>query len=152
MRRVGPKNARNRFLYHIPWLVLRASMNWERWGRLHENVVKCDKWFAEDPCWFRAYQVWRLIHQMAGFTDHPGLRMLEKVWAQRMGKLDEGDKSEREAATKLITHLHAGLTAAELKRIRKLIKYKAGWRYNPAALQVVKQADGRLGKKTHCAA
>jgi hypothetical protein len=127
-------------------------MNWERWGRLHENVSKCDKWFEEDPGWFRAYQVWMLIHQMAGFTDHPELKKLSVVWLERMKELDEGEKSEREAAVKLISHVHAGLTAAELKRIKKLIKWKGNWRYNPAALQVIKQVDGRLGKTTHRAA
>ena len=123
-------------------------MNWERWGRLHENVSKCGKWFDEDPCWFRAYQVWSLIHQMAGLTGHPGLVKLRDVWLKRMKDLDEGEKSEREAVGKLVSHVHAGLTAMELKRIKQLIKYKGNWKYNPSALQVIKQVEGRLGRKT----
>ena len=152
MRKVSGRNARNRFLYHVPWLVVRAGMNWERWGGLYKNIDTCDKWFSADPCWFRAFQVWRLIHQMAAYTQHPELLELREVWRERMVGLDEGDKSEREAAGKLVSHLQAGLTAKELKRIRKLCKWKAGWRYNPSALQVIKQVDGRLGKTTHRAA
>ena len=152
MRKVSSKDARNRFLYHIPWLVVRAGMSWERWGRLHENVAKCDKWFDEDPCWMRSYQVWRLIHQMAGYTGDPELIELRDVWLKKMSELDEGEKSDRESAGKLVSYMQAGLTATELKRIRKLCKNKTNWRYNPSALQVIKQVDGRFGKKTHRAA
>jgi hypothetical protein len=127
-------------------------MNWERWGVLAENIDKCNKWFESDPCWMRAFQVWRLIHQMAGYTGHPELEKLREVWLVRMKELDEGLKSEREASVKLVSYLQAGLTMAELKRIRKLCKYKAGWRYNPSALQVIKQIEGRIGKKANCAA
>ena len=151
MRRVGPKDNRTRFLYHIPWLVLRAEMNWDRWGRLHENLAKVEKWYNEDPCWMRAFQVWRLVHQMAGYTGHPELKEARDEWLVRMKGKDEGEKSEREAAGKLVTHLMAGLTAGELKRIKKLCKNRPNWRYSPNALQVVRQADGRL-KKTHRAA
>jgi hypothetical protein len=94
----------------------------------------------------RAFQVWRLIHQMAGYTQHPELKVARENWRQEMISLDEGELSEREAAGKLVTRIAAGLTAGELKRIRKLCKNKPNWKYNPEALRTVRMIDGRFGK------
>lgn len=151
MRRVGGEDQRNRFLYHVPWLVVRAGMNWDRWGKLQENLQVCERWFEEDPCWMRSFQVWRLVHQMAAYTQHPELKRAREVWKERMKELDEGEISDREAARKLVTRIAAGLTAGELKRIRRLCKNKPNWRYNPEALRTVRMIDGRFGK-THSAA
>ena len=146
MRRVGAADQRSRFLYHIPWLVVRASMTWDRWGLLQENLVTCNRWFDEDPCWMRAFQIWRLVHQMAGYTQHPALQKARGKWHDIMTDLDEGKVSEIEAACKLVTRIQAGLTAGELKRIRRLCKNKPNWKYNPEALRTIRMIDGRFGK------
>ena len=146
MRRVGSENPRRRFLYHIPWLVVRAGMNWDRWGSLLRNLGLCKRYFDEDPCWMRAYQVWMLVHQMAAYTQHPELLRARDIWRQEMIELDQGELSEREASVKLVTRIQAGLSAGELKRIKRLCKNKPNWKYNPDALRTVRMIDGRFGK------
>ena len=126
-------------------------MNWDRWGGLQGNLVKCERYFNEDPCWMRAFQIWRLVHQMAAFTNHPSLIEAREVWKKLMEELDEGKRSEAEAAGKLVSGLAAGLTAGELRRLKKLCTGKPNWRWNPDVLRIVNQVNGRLGQKAHSA-
>jgi hypothetical protein len=146
LRKVNGKEGRVRFLYHIPWMLLRCEMSWDRWGEFHGNLDKCERYFQEDPCWFRAFQVWRLIHQMAAYTAHPELIRERKRWLARVQELDEGELSDRDAAGKLVTGVQAGLSAGELKRLKKLCVQKPNWKFNPEALKVARQVNARLGR------
>jgi hypothetical protein len=84
---------------------------------------------------------------MAAYTGHPDIWKARRYWLEVMNDLDEGELSNREAAGKLVTALQAGLTAGELKRIRRLCKNKPNWKFNPEALRTVRKIDGRLGNK-----
>jgi hypothetical protein len=155
LRQVRTRNPRRRFLYDCKWLVLRAGMRWDRWGFVHENVERCHRWFDEDPCWMRAYQVYMLIHQVAAYTGHPDLRREDAWWLRKMKELDVGLAADVYAASKLTTHLDLGLTAGELKRLRKRIREsKPNWKWDPNVKRIIGQIDGRLGRKpkTHRAA
>lgn len=147
-RKVRGKEGRNRFLWDVEWLVLRAGMDWSRWGFVHENMEKCRKYFQKNPGWVRAFRCWNLIHQMAGFTQHPDLIKEREFWRRRMREMDEGELSERKASLDMVTRIDMGLSAGELKRIRRRVKAgRPNWRWNPCAVDTVRQIDARLGKQ-----
>jgi len=137
---------RNRFLWDCPWLVVRAEMRWDRWAFIHDNVAKCKQYYDNRPSWVRAYRIWRLLHQMAGFTQHPDLLKERAYWRQLTKEMDQGDLSDRDASQDTMSHVQMGLTSGELRRIRKLCMSKPQWRWNPRAAEMKERVDVRLGK------
>lgn len=144
VRRVAKGTPRRRFLWDIPWMIIRAEMSWQRWGYLHDNLAKCDLYFESKPSWVRAYRVWMLLHQMYSFTEHPDVKKRADEYRQIMAGLDKGHESEMAALQDYTTRIDAGLSAGELKRIKRMCLAKPGWRWNPEAARTVGIINGRL--------
>jgi hypothetical protein len=141
------KSGRNRFLWDVQWLVLKAELDWDRWGFVHDNLARLQRYFDQRPIWVRAYRIWRLVHQVAAFTGHPDLVRARDMWHSRLARLDRGELSDREASSDMLSRFDMGLTAGELKRIRRrIVGTKPGWKWNPTAVEKVKQLDARLGR------
>jgi len=144
VRQVAKGAPRRRFLWDIPWMVIRADMNWCRWGFIHDNMARCDLYFESKPSWVRAYRVWMLLHQMYGFCLHPDIKKRADEYRMRMKELDKGKASELEALADYTTRIDMGLSAGELRRIKRMCVQRPGWRWNPDAMRTVSKVDARL--------